>query len=402
MRVLMIGPWQAAAMRRHIDWAVAGGMEVQVADFPFPGDVVQPSGFRLTPLLPRRVARIDRASAHRKSQRASQAAVLRLQRLAATFQPHIVHSYMLNRYTDLSLRAGLRPLAVSAWGFLNQLMAGPPAARDRRWLRRLQQGAAALLVENPNLLTALHGLSLAPLRVECFPLGVDGSLFHPGYSQETAAWRFALDIPDDAVVLLSPRGWSPVYGQHHIMSAFALAFPRLPSPSVLVLLGLGRQRRPETYAQQVLDLGASLGVSHAVRWIPQVPHQDMPGLYALADAVISYPATDALPSTLLEAAACARPTITSRLPAYRNTFVEQSLKLVEPENPQALADAIVEVAGSHAAAWAARALAARPTVLATYDERLQQERLISLYHELARRSPLRPRKKGLDALADPC
>ena len=88
----------------------------------------------------------------------------------------------------------------------------------------MRQGADALLVENPNLLNVLATLTAPSLRLDCFPIGVDGSVFHPGYEDKSAAWRFVLDIPPDATVLLSPRGWSQLYGQHHIMRAFALAF----------------------------------------------------------------------------------------------------------------------------------------------------------------------------------
>ena len=359
MRLLMVGPWWAVAMRRHIDWAVETGIEVCVADFRRPPKSSCPRVFSLLALLPRRTKPIHQPETHKKSQRAHEIAALRLQDIAATFQPHLVHSYMLDRYTDLCLAAGLRPLVVSAWGFLNTLMAEGPTPKDRRWIHRLRRGADALLVENPNLLDDLAELAGPSLRLECIPIGVDGSLFHPGYQEKSEAWRFVLDIPPDATVVLSPRGWSQLYGQHHIMRAFAQASRQLDRPLVLVFMGIGRKRRPEVYAQEVLDLGASLGMAHAIRWIPEVPYQDMPGVYALADVIINYPSTDAFPSTLLEAAACARPVITSHLPAYRNTFVEQCFRLVDPENPEALAEAIVELVGSGSASWRARAQSTR-------------------------------------------
>ena len=107
-------------------------------------------------------------------------------------------------------------------------------------------------------------------------------------------------------------------------------------------------------------------------------------MYALADVVINYPSSDAFPSTLLEAAACARPVITSHLPAYRNTFVEQCFRLVEPENPEALAEAIVELVGSGSALWPARTKAHATLVLDEYDEAVQKQRLITLYEQIVR------------------
>lgn len=226
---------------------------------------------------------------------------------------------------------------------------------------------------------------LGSLRAEYFPIGVNGELFRPDNTDKAAAWRFALDIPPDATVLLSPRGWSPTYGQQHIMRAFIDASRRLDKPLVLVLLGMGRMKRPDRLAQEVHDLGVGADFGHAIRWIPQVPYEDMPGIYALADIVVNYPKRDAFPSTLLEAAACSRPVITSALPAYRNTFVDRYCRLVEPENPAALADAMVDVVHAERALWAARAVEARKVVLAEYAEDVQKQRLMAVYDEIARR-----------------
>lgn len=402
MRVLMVGPWRNVAMRRHIDWATKNGMDVCVAEFRPPDHVAVPSDFQLAELLPRRPQAIGQPHIHKTGARAVAIGGLRLRRIAEAFQPHVVHSYMLGVYTEMCLQAGLRPLVASAWGSLNGLMTTGATAKDKRWLRSMRKQAAVLLVENPNLAQALGRIAGPSLRVECFPIGVDGQVFHPGYPEKVEAWRLVLDLPPDAIVLLSPRGWSPLYRQHHIMQAFAQAYHQLGGKLILILVGLGRQKNPEAYAQQVLDLGASLGVAHAIRWVPQVPHLDMPGLYALADIVVNYPASDAFPSTLLEAAACARPVITSTLPAYRNTFVEAYCRLVEPENPDLLAEAMIEVAGSHLDSWRARAQRARAVVLDEYDETKQMRRLMALYDQLGSsgRPMIDGKKRGFLPTAD--
>lgn len=385
MRVLMVGPWQSAAMRRHINWAVESGHEVMVAARGRSGYLLLPTSVRHVTLIPGQTETGETAGLHRKSQRAALIGALRLRAAAEAFQPQLIHSYRLDYYTDSCLRAGLKPLVVSVWGFMNHWLTGEASRADWRWLRRLRQGAHTLLVENPNMQTLLTSRRLGPLSVDYFPIGVDAQRFRPDNEAKAAAWRFALDIPPDATVLLSPRGWSATYGQLHIMRAFIAASRRLDRPLVLVLLGLGRMKRPERLAQQVHDLGVSAGYGHAIRWIPQLPYEDMPGVYALADIVVNYPKGDAFPSTLLEAAACARPIITSALPAYRNTFIERYCRLVEPEDPAALADAIVEVAQPERALWRARAQQARGAVLAEYDEEVQKQRLMALYEAIAQR-----------------
>jgi glycosyltransferase involved in cell wall biosynthesis len=338
----------------------------------------------LAHLLPRRATTRLLNPAHADSQRTIETAALRVRRIAQGFQPDVVHSYTLHLHTEVCLRAGVAPLVVSAWGYLNSLMANRPTDVDRRWIHRLRKDAHTVLVENPQLHKVLSAKTLDPLQLDCFPLGVDSKRFHPDYQDEAAAWRFVLGIPSDAVVLLSPRGWSHIYGQAHIMQAFANAYGRLNRPLVLVLLGVGRMARPEILAQEVLDLAARLGVGHAIRWIPQVPHEDMPGIYALADVVVNYPSSDAFPSTLLEAAACARPIVSSDLPAYRNTFIERYCRLVEPENPTALADTLVDLLAADSDTRAVGVQQARLSVLADYDEGVQKQRLLSLYSRIAK------------------
>lgn len=381
MRVLMVGSWGQVAMRRNIDWAVSHGIDVVVADFPARAPVAPPETFRLTSLVPRRAPR----GLHRHSRLAVQIGALRLAALCRAFQPDVVHSFKLGHYTDMCLRAGLKPLVVSAWSNLSNLLEASATAEDLLWIRRLQASSATLLVENPNLAPILQRLTRDRLSIERIALGVDSSVFHPGYEETAAAWRFVLGIPDDALVLFSPRGWSEIFGQHHIMEAFGLAYHRLNRPMVLVFVGLARKMNPGPYAQRVLDRGAALGVAHAIRWVPQVEHIDMPGLYALADIVVNYKSTDAYPSTLIEAAACARPVITGIIPAYRNTFFEEYFTCVKPENPQALADAIVAIAQTDLAASAGRVQQARQVVLEEHQESVQKERLIDLYQRIVQR-----------------
>jgi hypothetical protein len=78
MRVLMVGPWRAVAMRRHIDWAVESGAEVRVVDFWSRRDRERPSSFRLAYLSPRQTAALWRAKPNRRSRAAGLRAALRL------------------------------------------------------------------------------------------------------------------------------------------------------------------------------------------------------------------------------------------------------------------------------------------------------------------------------------
>ena len=381
MRLLMVGPWHEIAMRRHIDWALEAGIEVCAADFYAYEARHQPYGFATASLLPGAPAWQRRQFPHWQSERVQAIAALRLQRLLERFRPDIVHSYKLTPYTEVCLRAGARPLVVSVWSQLSALLT-ERRLKERRWLRRLRYNAATILVENPNLAMLLARWPGPPLPVSCIPLGIDSTLFHPGYAEAAAGWRFMLAIPDDAQVVFSPRGWSAIYGQMAILEAFAAVYTQRQTPMVLLFLGLGRMKKPQKLAQQVVERAHELGVAHALRWIEKVPYSEMPALYALADVVVNYPSTDTFPSTLLEAIACGCPVISSDLSAYRGTYIERTCRLVQACNPPALAGALSELIENHGALSVSRA-----EIISNIDTVLLQQsnnkhELIALYQKL--------------------
>lgn len=382
LRVLMVGPWHEVAMRRHIDWAVEAGAEVIVADFIQPAAVGPTRGFQAISLLPR--AQQGQKLAGRAGNPAlrQQIAALRLRALAARFQPHVVHSYKLGAYTAACIAADLHPLVVSVWSNLSSFFTGHGTREQMRWVRRLQAHAERVLVENPILHDILTQRFGPDLPLSSLPLGVDPAIFYPGYADQAAAWRFILDIPDDAAIILSPRGWSPVYSQQEIVQAFVSAYRKIAKPVYLVLISLGRTRHPERLAAAVQEMARNAGVAHLLRWAPRVPHYDMPGLYALADVVVSYPVYDTFPSTLLEAAACARPIISSDLPAYRALQLDSYIKFVLPNQPQQLAEAMTELV-TQSAPWSEKAQGASHYVRATYSENHYKQQFLQIYYNVS-------------------
>ena len=79
------------------------------------------------------------------------------------------------------------------------------------------------------------------------------------------------------------------------------------------------------------------------------------------------------------------PAITAFLPTYRDTFVETACTLVEPANPAALAEAMVEVVNQPPAERAIRLAEARKIVEREYDDTVIKQRLWALYAELSPR-----------------
>lgn len=385
MRILTVGPSGIISMQRPVQWALQQGHEVWLLDDQNPFGRVG-AHYHYVHFWAKRWAMAESQHVRHVAPRfATWLGVRQLQLLVKAIQPDLVHAHFFGFATACCVQAQVKPLIVSVWGALNSLLhSGQLNVSDRK----IWGAADALIVENPQLLHQCRLLARAGQQVELVPLGVDTHHFRLRDPATLAGWRRTLNIPQGTLVLLSPRGWAANYGHHAILAAYAQILPYLQTPSVLLFVKLRRSHSPqaaEAYYQSICQQAAQLGVTEHLRWAPELPYSLMPSFYALADLVINYPANDAFPSTLLEAAACERPIITAALPGYRGTWIEEFCTLVEPQSPTALAAALAEMVNRLPLEQKTRLAAARRAVAERYDETICQAQLMALYQTIATR-----------------
>jgi glycosyltransferase involved in cell wall biosynthesis len=377
VRILTIGPVGVVAMQRVLAWLAVRDAEVWVVDEEETYRALVPEGFRFTALP---LARDPAAASSAPLLAAAEA----LRRLAAQFQPQVVHLHNVTALGLAAVNAGLEPLLVSTWGAL-ALRAGQAVAELSSTTRQVLTAADTLIVDAPALLEPARALAQPGGRIEWLPLGADTERFRPGRTEAALLWRTLFGIPDDAFVLLSPRMWGAFYGHQTIVAAYALAHPHFTRPTRLALVGLGDGPQALPHMDERWpDIAASAATD--VRWLPRVRYPQMPTLYALSDAVVSYPDFDSFAATLVEAAACQLPVITPLLPTYRGTFVEPVCTLVEPDSAPALAEAMIQVVNQPPEARLARLAQGRAAVERDYADAVIEPRLWALYAELARGS----------------
>jgi len=122
-----------------------------------------------------------------------------------------------------------------------------------------------------------------------------------------------------------------------------------------------------------------------VEWLGHV--DDMPSLLASADIVVLPSYREGLPKSLIEAAACARPLVTTDAPGCRDVVTDGVDGLLVPvRDVLALAQAIARLQDDRSLA---RRLgeAARAKALAGYDERRIVARTLDVYYELLGEPP---------------
>jgi D-inositol-3-phosphate glycosyltransferase len=161
--------------------------------------------------------------------------------------------------------------------------------------------------------------------------GFDSELFAP--QPADPALRASLLAPGEHAIVLIGR-LQPWKGIQYAIQALRLLVPRFKAR--LLIGGEG------TYRPTLERLVAELDLREQVSFLGNVPHGDVPRLYALADVVLGTSfASETFGMALCEALACERPVIASDWAGYREVVIHQQTGLIVPaQDPSALAAAI--------------------------------------------------------------
>lgn len=264
-----------------------------------------------------------------------------IQRAAKKLQVDVVHlNYLTPRQRLWADERHGPPYVATAWGSdLNrevfQFSAGHEAALDVI----LQHASAVTADSQPLLEKAQKRMGHNPSPAELVYWSADLQQFDPQKARAQAQlFRQQLEIAPDQKVLLSPRQPRPHYHIEHIVTGFAQS--DWAKNGVLVLKSHGKPGE-DGYINQLLAQAKSLGVADRVRLAPHMNYDELAGFYAMADAAVSMPAADGVPSTFLELMALEVPIVATDLPAYVGVVPHNERGLLVPVgDPQALTAAL--------------------------------------------------------------
>ena len=262
-------------------------------------------------------------------------------------QPDVMHAIFLYQRGWSAMMSGFSPLVITLMG--PDLNLGQEQYRHSWQLRRdrifgafsLKQ-CSMITVVSDDLQQAANRMTHERVPVELIPLGTDTRMFHPDV--DTSALRQRLNIPDDAFIVLSPRQMMPRYNQGVIIESIPLVLKDLPQAVFIMKDTFGYSEERRAYVQTLKDQAESLGVSHAIRWVDEVPMVELPQYYALCDVVVSIPSNDGMPVTIFEAMSTQKPLIVGDLPSYNEVIIHGQTGLRVPlRNSQVLARAISKI-----------------------------------------------------------
>lgn len=250
-----------------------------------------------------------------------------------------------------------------------------------RLFAQAARGATVVVAVSSEVAASVRSATSDQARVHVVPNGVAGDRFravaarvHPRPDRFTVGFVGSL------------RPW---HGVEHLVEAAAIARSAVPGLHLLIV-GDGPQREP------LEALAAARGLTDRVTFAGAVSHDDVPTYVAGMDvAVAPYPALDHFyfsPLKVLEYMAAGRPVVASDLGQIRELLTDDvSGCLVPPGNPQALAGALVRLAGD-ADLRLRLGAKARDVAASGHDWRDVARRILDLAGVTASKEPRRRRR----------
>lgn len=234
-------------------------------------------------------------------------------------------------------RCGLPTMLSSERTYYPQNIAKRAALRflDRTSNRRLREGVDVLTVHCSAAKEFLQKELGVTRDIEVVHIGVDASVFKP------MGGNSYLEGGDPRI--LTTARLHKYKGLGYLVQAMKVVIEYLPQARLYVL---GRGAEESRLRRQVSDLGLE---EHVVFLKVSVPNYEMPHLYSECDIYVQPSVIEPYGIAVLEAMACGRPVVGTRVGGMLDTIVDGVTGfLVAPRDPRELAHAIVELGDARA------------------------------------------------------
>ena len=254
-----------------------------------------------------------------------------LHRAIIDFQPDIILSYWLHPDGEVAVRAarehGLP--AVVMTGGSDVLLLTKNQQRRRAIISVLQQADGVITVSD-DIKSAVQNLKISVDKIHTVYRGVNRSLFTPGDQQ---AARQRLGLPPEKKIIVSVGRLEPVKG-HMVLLEACEKISKQDIPFACYVLGEGSlepsllQKAREYGLEDVFQLPGSQQQSRLADW------------YRAADIIALPSLSEGIPNVLLEAICCGKSFVASRVGGIPEIADPLCDRLVSPDSPKKLADAI--------------------------------------------------------------
>lgn len=199
-------------------------------------------------------------------------------------------------------------------------------------LREVMERADGVIAVSQDLANQAVELGADPSRVRVIYDGVDSDLFHPG---DQSAARATLELKTDEPVVLFIGNLVPIKGIDILLQACA-ALVRRGVAFRCVIVGEGKLR------PKLESLTRKLDLEDRVQFRGAMHQSRLPTFYHASSLVVLPSHSEGVPSVLLEAAACGKRFVASRVGGIPEIARSGFDRLVEAGDADALADALYD------------------------------------------------------------
>jgi len=256
---------------------------------------------------------------------------IKLRRLLRRLKPDIVHvHYIYNRAFPLNLAFWkIKNLIVSTWG--SDIVAYTPKERwNQSFYKRFILKQAKFITATSHYLARETAKYAPPNKeIHVIPFGIDEGIFIP--SNKVSRKK------DTTVTLGFVKHLLPKYGLEYLIQAMALVVVKYPD-TCLIMAGKGEME------EKLKGMVHNLGLEQNVSFTGFIPHEEVPALLQSIDIFVMPSCFEAFGVAAVEAEAMEVPVVATRVGGIPEAVSDGVTGiLVEPRNPEQLAEAIVKL-----------------------------------------------------------
>jgi len=245
------------------------------------------------------------------------------------------------------------------------------SSRMRSLMRWLDRRFDCIVAPSQAILDSLPHRPRSGLA--CIPNGVDTRRYAPVDARQRVRMREALGYTANELLIGCVANFNPVKRHLDLVDAFARVYTELPQARLL-LVGDGR------LCGAIEARITALGLAGAARLLG--PRLDVPKILPALDVFALASETEGMSNAILEAQACGLPVVATRVGGNPELVDADCGVLVEPLNPPALAQALLELLPDTARRIRLGS-AARARVCARHSLQKMTDAYLALYRELA-------------------
>jgi len=181
----------------------------------------------------------------------------------------------------------------------------------------------------------IEQLGIGGEKISVFPMGIDATFLEVGKNRER-------DLKNRSFTILSNRNLLPIYNVSLLIRAIPVVLKEEPKAQ-FIIAGEGPEK------ENIEKEAENLNVSSSVRFLGQVPHEEMPNILAQTDIYVSTSLYDGTSVSLLEAMGSGAFPIVTDIPANREWIVNGKNGFLVPTDEEGfLARRIIDAIRNHA------------------------------------------------------